>query len=143
MARRFGTVFLLATFCSGAADKLTYNTLAALMQDLRYNEVRREQLVTEDPEGKSGVLLTIRNVRVQSVGRNPQWKGVIVVTYGVLKGNLLLAAVYVDMVPAAKMADIHHDDRVSIVGYAFSYEPPSVGGSPTEVIRLYGVVVPE
>ena len=49
------------------------------MQDLRYNEVRREQLVTEDPEGKSGVLLTIRNVRVQLVGRNPQWKGVIVV----------------------------------------------------------------
>src|ERR1019366_9498183 len=137
-------LLLVACGCAGADQfaKFTYNSLAGLMEDIKYNELRREEIITKNPEDEKAraAILTIKNVRVQSVGRNPRWNGVVVVTYEVVKGSLLLGVVYVDMVPAAKMTNLHHDDRVTIIGSAYSYEP-QIESQAVGVVRLYGVIV--
>ena len=117
------------------------------MQELRYNEVRGEQIIAKNLDAAANpdaAILTIKNVRVHSVRKDPQWKGTIVMTYEVAKGEVLFGVVYVDLLPAANMANLQHDDRVSIIGAAYSYETHTKNATlPSAAIRIYGVVVPE
>jgi hypothetical protein len=143
LVSRFGVIALLTAVSCTAAEKFTYNTLADLIQDLKYNEVRRDRIVrkTDDPEMP---LVTVRSVRVQSVVMQTiaaTGKSAMVMTYQIVKNSLMFGAVYFgEILPPSKAADLHHDQLVSIVGGVFSYEPS--GDNPVDVVRILGVVVP-
>ena len=77
------------------------------------------------------------------VSKDPNGKSIVVMTYDQEKGDLLFGAVYVDLLPPKKIADLHHDDTVFIVGSVFSYEHHADSAVPTDVVRIYGVVIPQ
>jgi hypothetical protein len=112
------------------------------MSDLRYNEARREQIVHPKLDDASHVV-TIESVLVHSVDKDPNGRGFIVMIYGGLKRPAILGAVYHgDLKPAMRFEDLRHDDRVTIIGSVFAYDPAGTNGNPAEGVRIFGLVMP-
>jgi hypothetical protein len=141
---RFGATFVLSILSCRAAEKYAYNTLADLIQDLEYNEVRKDQIVRKSLDDPDIPVVTVNRVRVQSVAKDPNdmtGKTVIVMTYQIVNKSVMFGVVYFgDLLPASKAARLHHDDWVSIVGAVFSFEPH--GEKPADAVRIFGVVMP-
>jgi hypothetical protein len=68
--------------------KCEYTSLHELLDDLSYNEIKRDQLLNGDLDKRC--LVTVTNVAVQQVAKHKQrqngqeWNGVVVMTYEIL-----------------------------------------------------------
>jgi hypothetical protein len=104
------TLFLNAA-CFAATDPCTYNSLHALMDDLHYNDVKREQILTDD--ALKGCVVTVTDAAVFKVAKRKQdgKEFVVVLTYEETKEKVLFGAVYVGMTDVGQAADLHHDEN--------------------------------
>ena len=106
--------------------------------------IKRNEIVHANLDDPGVPVVTVENVRVYSVSKDPNdstGKSIIIMTYQIVNRSVLFAAVYLgNLQPASYAANLHHDDRVSIVGGVFAYEPR--GERPAEAVRFYGAVVP-
>jgi hypothetical protein len=142
MIVRLSLFGLIVLQCGLSAEHYDYASLDALMSDLRYNEARREQIVHPKLDDATPVV-TIQSVLVQSVDKDANGTGFIVMTYGGLKRPIMFGAVYHgDLKPAMKLEDLRHDDRVTIIGSVFAYDPAWTNGNPAEGVRIFGLVMP-
>lgn len=125
-----------------------FHSLRQLGEEIRYNDVRRQEIVRKDWLSKDAVILSVEHAQVYSVSKKPGYKGVLVtVSEFVPEENLMIiGTVYIlDSIQRERaLSQVHHGDFVTIVGSVYEYLlPRATENRRSEFIRFGGIVIPE
>lgn len=123
---------------------ITYPSMMDLVKELKYNVVRRDQLIAKNDTSQKRPVVTVKTLAF-SVSKRDDWNGVVIMTLEKAKdgSGVVWGRVFVDMVDYKDVSKIRNESPVTIVGFVSDYESSTITSIPSDVVTFYGVVMTE